>query len=285
MIEAIAGFFGMIIRLIYDMVNNNYFLSIILFTVLTKVILFPLTLVQIKSMEKMNSIGPEDKRIREKYKNDKNKQAEELTKLYSENKINPMGGCLPLLIQIPIIIAMFYIVKQPLTYIKQMPKDEISNYASTYAHEKLGKEEGKSLTEKEIRAYELQIAKEYNLIDMKVTDNFDLGEIPKDVFNKDDSKKASPISLLIPILTILVSFVSTKLQQNTQTMSEEQIEMSKTNNLMMPLLSGFIAYTMPLALGVYWLLGNILSILQQIIIKKIVKGKQDKKALNEGGKC
>ena len=164
MIAAIASFFGMIIRLIYNLVNSNYFLSIILFTILTKIILFPLTLIQMKSMEKMNSIGPEDQRIREKYKNDKNKQAEELTKLYSENKINPMGGCLPLLIQIPIIIAMFYIVKQPLTYIKQMPQEELNNYASTYAHEKLGREEGQTLTEKEIRAYELQIAKEYNLL-------------------------------------------------------------------------------------------------------------------------
>ncbi len=284
MIAAIASFFGMIIRLIYNLVNSNYFLSIILFTILTKIILFPLTLIQMKSMEKMNSIGPEDQRIREKYKNDKNKQAEELTKLYSENKINPMGGCLPLLIQIPIIIAMFYIVKQPLTYIKQMPQEELNNYASTYAHEKLGREEGQTLTEKEIRAYELQIAKEYNLLNMKVTDNFDLGEIPKDVFNKNEDQRSSPIALLIPILTIIVSFASTKLQQNTQTMSEEQIEMSKTNNLMMPLLSGFIAYTMPLALGVYWLLGNIISIIQQLVMKKIIKGKEEKKALNEGGK-
>lgn len=284
MIAAIASFFGMIIRLIYNLVNSNYFLSIILFTILTKIILFPLTLIQMKSMEKMNSIGPEDQRIREKYKNDKNKQAEEITKLYSENKINPMGGCLPLLIQIPIIIAMFYIVKQPLTYIKQMPQEELNNYASTYAHEKLGREEGQTLTEKEIRAYELQIAKEYNLLNMKVTDNFDLGEIPKDVFNKNEDQRSSPIALLIPILTIIVSFASTKLQQNTQTMSEEQIEMSKTNNLMMPLLSGFIAYTMPLALGVYWLLGNIISIIQQLVMKKIIKGKEEKKALNEGGK-
>ena len=119
---------------------------------------------------------------------------------------------------------------------------------------------------------------------MKVTDNFDLGEIPKDVFNKNEDQRSSPIALLIPILTIIVSFASTKLQQNTQTMSEEQIEMSKTNNLMMPLLSGFIAYTMPLALGVYWLLGNIISIIQQLVMKKIIKGKEEKKALNEGGK-
>ena len=276
MINAIASFFGMIIRLIYNLVNGNYFLSIIIFTILTKLILFPLTLMQIKSMEKMNNIGPEDQRIREKYKNDKNKQAEELTKLYAENKINPLGGCLPILIQFPIIIAMFYIVKQPLTYIQQRPQEELKQYTEQY----LNKED---VNEKEIRAYELQIAKEYNLLDMKVTDKIDLGEIPSNVFSREEDKKANPISLVIPIATILLSIFSTKLQQNTSNMTEEQIEMSKSTNMMMPLLSGFIAYTMPLALGVYWLLGNILSILQQLIIKKITKSKTEKLALNEGG--
>ena len=276
MIAAIASFFGMIIRVIYNLVNNNYFLSIIIFTILTKLILFPLTLMQMKSMENMNKIGPEDQRIREKYKNDKNKQAEELTKLYAENKINPLGGCLPLLIQIPIIFAMFYIVKQPLTYIKQIPNDEIVNYTKQY----LNKEE---VSQKEVRAYELQIAKQYNLLDMKVTESFDLGEIPSNYFSKDQNNKAHAISLLVPILTIVISMFSTKLQQNTSTMTEEQIEMSKTNNLMMPLLSGFIAYTMPLALGIYWLFGNIISIIQQLIIKRIVKSKQERLTLKEGG--
>ncbi len=276
MIAAIASFFGMIIRVIYNLVNNNYFLSIIIFTILTKLILFPLTLMQMKSMENMNKIGPEDQRIREKYKNDKNKQAEELTKLYAENKINPLGGCLPLLIQIPIIFAMFYIVKQPLTYIKQIPNDEIVNYTKQY----LNKEE---VSQKEVRAYELQIAKQYDLLDMKVTENFDLGEIPSNYFSKDQNNKAHAISLLVPILTIVISMFSTKLQQNTSTMTEEQIEMSKTNNLMMPLLSGFIAYTMPLALGIYWLFGNIISIIQQLIIKRIVKSKQERLTLKEGG--
>lgn len=276
MIAAIASFFGMIIRVIYNLVNNNYFLSIIIFTILTKLILFPLTLMQMKSMENMNKIGPEDQRIREKYKNDKNKQAEELTKLYAENKINPLSGCLPLLIQIPIIFAMFYIVKQPLTYIKQIPNDEIVNYTKQY----LNKEE---VSQKEVRAYELQIAKQYDLLDMKVTENFDLGEIPSNYFSKDQNNKAHAISLLVPILTIVISMFSTKLQQNTSTMTEEQIEMSKTNNLMMPLLSGFIAYTMPLALGIYWLFGNIISIIQQLIIKKIVKRKQERLTLKEGG--
>ena len=102
MISAIASFLGMIIRFIYGIVNNNYFISIVLFTILTKILLFPLYLTQIKSTENIRKIEPMVKKINEKYKNDQQKQAEELSKLYSENKINPMGGCLPLLIQIPL---------------------------------------------------------------------------------------------------------------------------------------------------------------------------------------
>ena len=153
MIEAIASFFGIIIRFIYELVNNNYLISILLFTFLTKLILLPLTLMQIKSTEKIQEITPKDAEIREKYKNDKQKQAEELSKLYSENKINPMGGCLPLLIQLPIILAMFYIVKQPLTYITQTPAEDIKNYTATYLNKSV-----EEVSENEIKAYEIQIA-------------------------------------------------------------------------------------------------------------------------------
>ena len=276
MIATIANIFGWIIRLIYGLVNNNYFLSIIIFTILTKLILFPLTYIQLKSMEKMNRIGPKDKAIREKYKNDKQKQSEELMKLYQENKINPMGGCLPLLIQIPIILGMFAIVRQPLTYITQTTKEEIT----TYAKEVLQKED---VSDREASQNELLIAKEKNLIDMNVINGINMGEIPSNSFSKDESKKANPISLSIPILIVILSIVQIKISQNAESMSEEQKEMSKTTNLMMPLLSGFIAYTQPLALGIYWLFGNILQIKQQFIINKIVNKDKEKLALDKGG--
>ena len=276
----IANIFGWIIRLIYGLVNNNYFLSIILFTILTKLILFPLTYIQLKSMEKMNRIGPKDKAIREKYKNDQQKQSEELMKLYQENKINPMGGCLPLLIQIPIILGMFAIVRQPLTYITQTPSDEIK----TYAQEILHKDDGKEVTENEMKQNELLIAKEKNLIDMDVVAGINMGDIPSNVFSKDESKKANPVSLVIPVLIVILSVVQNKISQNKSNMSEEQIEMNKTTNLMMPLVSGFIAYTQPLALGIYWLFGNILQIIQQLVINKLVSNDKEKLALDKGGK-
>lgn len=283
MIAAIAGFFGMIIRFIYEIVNQDYFLSIILFTILTKIILFPLSLGQIKSTEEMKRISPKDKQIREKYKNDKVKQSEELTKLYSEHKINPMGGCLPSLIQLPIVFAMYYIVKQPLTYIVQTPKEDIK----TYTQEVLKKLE---VTEQECQINELLVAKEKKLIDLEVFKGFNLGDVPSNVFSKDPAKKANPLSLAIPILSIVFSIIQIKQSQKTSSMNEEQMEMQKSMNMMIPMLSGFVAFTTPLALGIYWLLGTVCQILQQIITPKLIKLHEEKKEVslllssNKGGK-
>ena len=276
MIGAIASFLGMIIRFIYSLVGNNYFVSIILFTILTKVILFPLYWIQIKSTEKMNRIGPLDQKIREKYKNDKQKQAEELTKLYSENKINPLGGCLPLLIQIPLILAMFMIVKQPLTYIVRTPQEDIKAYTQEY----LQKED---VSDKEMKEYEIPIAKEKNLLNMQVFRGFNLGDIPANVFSKDEAKKASPLSLAIPILTIVFPVLSNRLMMKNSNMTDEQKQMQKSMNIMMPLLSASISYSMPLALGIYWLFGSILQIFQQYLTNWIIKKDKEKLALNEGG--
>lgn len=274
MIAAIANLLGWIIRIIYN--HTNYFVSIILFTILTKLILLPLYISQIKSTEELNKIGPMAKKIQDKYKNDKNKQAEELTKLYAEHKVNPVAGCLPALIQIPLILAMFYIVKQPLTYVINMPQEQIVEYTKQY----LNKEE---INEKETKTYEINVANEYNLIDMNVGKYINLGKAPQDVFNKDVSKKSHPIALIVPVLSIIFSIISIKLSQANSTMTDEQKEMQKSMNIMMPLLSASISYSMPLALGIYWLLGSVLGILQQLFINKIVKKNKDLQVLDKGG--
>lgn len=278
MIQAIASVLGYIIRFFYDLVGQNYFITILIFTLFTKVVLFPLAWIQIKSMEKMNKMSVKQKEIQDKYKNDKEKQTQELMNLYKENKVNPLSGCLPLIIQIPIIFAMFYIVKQPLTYIVQTPQEEIK----TYTQQLLNKED---VNEKEMQANELLIAKEHNLINMKVIPGINLGDVPSNVFSKDENKKASPISLAIPILTFIVSFLLNKYSQKNTQQTPEQAEMQKTTNLMMPLMSAFFSYAMPLALGVYWLFGSMLQFVQQFIINKIVKKDKEKiLALEKGGK-
>lgn len=266
MINFIAEILGALIRLIYNLVGQNYGLSIVIFTVITKIILFPITYKQSKAMDDMSKLAPLEKEIREKYKGNKEKQSEELMKVYSEHKVNPMGGCLPLLIQIPIIFAMFYIVKQPLTYILQVPTEELTAYTQEY----LGKEE---VTEKEVKAYEIQVADKNDLLNMKFA-GFDFGDVPSNAFSKESEEKASYLSLIVPVLSLAFSILQIKQSQKNSTLTEEQMEQQKTMNLMMPLLTAFIAYTMPLALGIYWLLGNVLQIISQAIINKMIKNKK-----------
>ena len=89
---------------------RNYGIAIILLTIVMRLILMPLTIKQTKSMYEMQKIQPKIKALQDKYKNDKEKQQEELMKFYQENKVNPFGGCLPLLIQMPIFIALFRVL-------------------------------------------------------------------------------------------------------------------------------------------------------------------------------
>ena len=274
MIDFIAGILGALIRLIYDIVGQNYGLSIIIFTILTKIILFPITYKQSKAMDEMNKVAPLEKEIREKYKGNKEKMSEELMELYSKHKINPMGGCLPLLIQIPIIFAMFYIVRQPLTYITQLPAEQLQQYTQEY----LGKEE---VTENDMKNSQIQIANKFELIDMNFL-GLNFGDIPWNAVSKKGESKVSYLTLIVPILSLVFSIVQTKQTQKNSKMTEEQMEQQKTMNLMMPFLSAYISCIMPLALGVYWLLGNVLQIITQWLVNLMIK--KQKIMLQEGGK-
>ena len=111
----ISNLLGHILRIIFEFVNN-YGLSIVVFTLFVRLLLVPLMVKQIKSQKAMQDIQPKIKEIQEKYKNKPEKQQEELMKIYQEAKINPLAGCLPLLIQMPILIGLFNVLRDPVTY-------------------------------------------------------------------------------------------------------------------------------------------------------------------------
>lgn len=107
--------FGMLLKTIYDLIGN-YGVSIIVFTIVTKLLLVPLTMKQMKSMKQMQEIQPKIKELQEKYKNDKEKLNIKTMELYKEQNVSPFGGCLPLLIQFPIIIGLFAVLREPVKY-------------------------------------------------------------------------------------------------------------------------------------------------------------------------
>ena len=281
MINAIASLFGAIIKLLYNVLGKNYGLSIIFFTFFVKLIMFPLMYKQTKAMKEMQKIAPLEQQIRNKYKNDQQKMNMELMELYSQHKINPLGGCLPLLIQLPIMIAMFYIVKQPLTYILEMPTKEIRPYAEKVVaaelkqagrNEKQIQEQIKKLNDKAIKNYEIQVANENKLIDMNFM-GINFGDIP----SKNVTKK--PYLLIIPFLTLALAIFQNKRMIKTSNMTPEQLESQQTMMWMTPIMSTYISYIMPVALGVYWFLGSVI----QLVLQELLERKFSVNLLGKGG--
>ena len=115
MLNAIGNFLGVILGFIVNIVGD-YAWSIIIFTILVRLCLMPLMIKQIKSTKAMQDIQPKMQEIQEKYKNKPEKQQEELMKIYQEAKINPLAGCLPLLIQMPILIGLFRVLQDPVAH-------------------------------------------------------------------------------------------------------------------------------------------------------------------------
>lgn len=108
---------GYLLTYIYKLVGS-YGISLIILTVLVKCLLYPLYFKQIKSTTAMSAVQPKMKEIQTKYANDKVKMNEEMTKLYQEEHFNPMGGCLPMLIQVPIVMGLFTLLRNPMKYIE-----------------------------------------------------------------------------------------------------------------------------------------------------------------------
>ncbi|NMB35325.1 MAG: membrane protein insertase YidC [Firmicutes bacterium] len=113
MIKALSGYINIILSYLYNLSGNNYGFAIIMLTVLVNIIMFPLTKKQIESSKKLQDIQPQLKKLQDKYKDDKEAYNRVTMEFMQKNKVNPLGGCLPLLIQFPIMIAVFTLLREP----------------------------------------------------------------------------------------------------------------------------------------------------------------------------
>jgi len=231
---------------IYMMVGN-FGVAIILFTTLTRVILYPLTAKQIKGAQAMQELQ-KNKRyldIQEKYKGDKEKLAQEQMKLYQELKINPLSSCLPTLLQFPIIIGLYQALIQS---IASAPLDLLKLTRHIYPNF--------------LNIPELIPLNTHFLW-------MELGQ-PERLY-------IPGISFGIPILTIVVvitTFISSKvIAPPPQPGANDQgAMMTKMMNLYMPILMGWLSYTLSAGLALYFVVSNVIQILQYAITGKIYWG-------------
>lgn len=292
MFKFIASAFGYILNFIYNLVNN-YGLAIIIFTVLLKLIMLPLTIKQQKTMKKTTEMQAKVKEIQNKYSNDQLRMSQELTDLYKRENVSPFSGCLTSLVQFFVILSIFYLVSSPLTYMKHVDQEIITKYTEE-VREELGPEN--------VRYPEIAIIKVKAKEDEKVNLNMDffgldLSDVPTQDY--DD-----PRVFIIPGLYIFTSLVLSKfVRAMTMPKKEEVIEnkpedkkktgkelvktndgkddsineedaieqMNKSMNLMMPIMTVSIACIAPLGLALYWLVSNLLGIAERLLINKVVK--------------
>ncbi len=270
--------FGFMLNLIYGFVEN-YGIAIILFTLLIKIILLPLTLKQQKSMTKTQRLQPKLMEITEKYKYDKERQSQETMKLYKEYGVNPMGGCLPLLIQFPILIAFYQVIQKPMQYVVGYSTDKIAS---------LLKAEGIKET---LAGAQITLAEKLGKLNFDFF-GLDLAATPWEEVKALMAGEAGMVALtalIIPVLscvtTLLTSKISTMmngkkdtkkkeekapqrvLSPDQKTQNENSAEsMTKTMTYFMPLMTLWLTLTFPAAMGLYWTVSNVLGLLQNIIL-------------------
>jgi len=262
-----ANLFGYLLNFLYELFKN-YGLAIILFSVIVKLIMFPISLKQQKTMKKTTELQGKLKEIQFKYKNDPEGLNRETLELYKNEKVNPFGGCFSAIVQIVLLLSIFYLVKSPLTYMRKVDAETINNY----------KEQINVAEESKNAVYEeIEIIKKFGSQDEGVNINMnflgiDLSQIPTE--NPSDFR-----TFIIPILYVVSSFVSIKLTSKMQDVKKEEdnqneenpmAQASKSMTYMMPIMAISIAIVAPLGLALYWLINNILIILERLILNKVI---------------
>lgn len=295
---AIANLFGYLLNFLYN-TFNNYGIAIIVFSVILRIILIPVTIFQQKSMKKSAELQEKMKEIQKKYKNNPEKLNQETMNLYKTEKVNPLSGCLSSILQIIIILSVFWLVSKPLTYMKKVPQDTINNYVTEI------KEAGSSTS-----AYqEIDVIKQKGQQDENVNINLDFFGIDLSMVPNANMKDLKVY--IIPVLYVLTSFLSMKLtnkQAKTKKKktlaiaeksqdSKENIEkeekdpaeeatesmelMSNSMNYMFPIMAISISFVTPLGLALYWLVSNVLIMIERVIIDKVFDKKDEKKGEKE----
>ncbi len=254
---------GYLFRGIYTFVGS-YGWTIILFTIIIKLVLVPLNIKQQKSMKKTQAIQPRLMKLQEKYAQDKDKLNQETMKLYQEAGVNPMGGCLPMLIQFPIIIALYNIIRKPMSYVMMLSKETIGiiseRLTGAEAIDQIGLAKQMGSAMDKIR----DLVSENALINFEFF-GFDLSVTPTLNFIMQNWHYA-----LIPVLagftTYLVSVISSKISGTNPQAAGNM----KTMNVIFPFMTAWFAITLPAGLGLYWTISNLFQIGQMFVLNKVL---------------
>lgn len=275
--------FSLLLKL-FCQVFNSYGIALILFTVVVKVILFPLHLKGKKSMIKMNVVNSQLQEIQKRCGNDREKYNQEVQKFYAENNVNPMGGCGWSMIPMLILWPLYAIIRRPLKYMMNL-----TEAATTAVGKALGWADFTPVGYNELtlgsmmKAGNLSAAKDaaaaagVSAAGMFVINfdffGIDLSLIPQLKFWEGGLSWGSIGLFLLPVISAALSLVSTLIMQKTNQMSKDQAppKMNLSLLLMGPVMSLFIGFGMPAGMCVYWIANSLLIMVQEVICGAILR--------------
>lgn len=305
---------GFIIEFVYNFVPN-YGVALIIFTILIKLILLPLNIKSQKSMVKQQKLMPQLQEIQRKYANDKEKLNKETMALYQANGANPASGCLPLFLQFPIIIGLFQVIQKPLSYMIGINFNAPENINAVINLQQIvannpelsaAAPSGFLSSTMEQLANNFQIAMSNfaanpmveGFSDWVINFNFlglDLSRYPSEIWGPLNALLSGQISphlwtalplLLIPALSGLTSWMLGKMTgasqptpstntAGTSNSPDTAASMSKSMQLMMPVISVLFVFTLPAGVGLYWIVSNIVQMIQQYFTMAYFKKKEE----------
>lgn len=287
--------FAWLVRLFYDL-TNSYGVALILFTLVIKLIMLPFQMKSKKSMMRMSRVSGQMQNLQKRYAKNQAKFQEEMQKLYEEEGVNPMSGCLWSFLPLPILMALYSIIRQPITHFMMLPKDVLQTVVQSVA------DAGVDLTNivmmdkvtgapalkdglYQMAAYgQINLVKAVQEMGLSTPDGWfnvnykflglDLTATPWEYIKSFTFTWAVIGVILIPILAGLSQFVFSKLTMKTQPQADAAGGASmKSMMYMMPLFSVYIAFIMPAALGVYWIAQSVFSLIQEAILNKTFSAK------------
>ncbi len=296
MMAFFANLFGYLLNFIYNLIGN-YGVSIIIFCIIIKAVMLPISIKQQRTMKKSTKMQQKMKEIQFKYKNDPEKLNQETIRLYKEENMSPFSGCFSAIIQIILLLSVFYLVQSPLTYMRKIDTAVIDKY-KTIVKEELSTESNYPEIDiirdtNAIKKLEREDINQEELDNMQINMNFlglDLSQIPSK--NTSDWKV-----FILPIIYVIISFITMKVTMNTQNknkkkdkektaeeivkeegkeenkedMMDAMNQVNKNMSMVFPIMYLTVALIAPLGLALYWLVNSILMLIEKLVLEKVLK--------------
>lgn len=230
-----SAFVGLLeqILLWFSTSTGSVGIGIIIFTICARLIILPLTLTSLRSSRKMQQIQPMIKELQRKYGKDQQKLQEETLKLYRDYKINPVGGCLPVLLQLPIFFGVYQAV-----YHLMVPEQRVNLSAAAKA-----------------------ALEDPNVAALFSANFLGLVNLGKSAFGANGVGFVQPIYLVLPVLSITLQLMQT-IMATPRTQDPQQKAMTQAM-MFMPLVFGYIAFTFPSGAVLYWVMSSLVGVVQQ----------------------